>query len=383
MSGTSMAAPQVAGMAALVAQYIREEGLARKTGLTPRQLAQSLLMSTAVPQMEDYGEDGHGYYPVLRQGAGLANVGKALAADSYILMGEDAGGSYADGKVKVELGDDPERNGTYTFSFSIHNLTNEEKTYALSADFFTQDLFTHAVNNDGDQGDYMDTWTTALDAEVTFDVGQAVTVPANGSKDVQVTVRLTDGQKAALKQYPAGAYIQGYVYAKSGSTEEGVEGTEHSIPVLGFYGSWSEASMFEVVRVEYDAGAEVRLPYLGNTKVNTAVITMPMTPGTKYYFGGNPLVADAGYMPSATPSTAKMEIRSARSLLQSFATPQPAAFWRSTRPIRGNPCWKATPARSTLLTITPMPALGRIPSPPSTPISYPQALRRATGWSCL
>ncbi len=119
-----------------VAQYIREEGLARKTGLTARQLAQSLLMSTAVPQMEDYGEDGHGYYPVLRQGAGLANVGKALAADSYILMGEDAGGSYADGKVKVELGDDPERNGTYTFSFSIHNLTNEEKTYALSADFF-------------------------------------------------------------------------------------------------------------------------------------------------------------------------------------------------------------------------------------------------------
>ena len=298
MSGTSMAAPQVAGMAALVAQYIREEGLARKTGLTPRQLAQSLLMSTAVPQMEDYGEDGHGYYPVLRQGAGLANVGKALAADSYILMGEDAGGSYADGKVKVELGDDPERNGTYTFSFSIHNLTNEEKTYALSADFFTQDLFTHAVNNDGDQGDYMDTWTTALDAEVTFDVGQAVTVPANGSKDVQVTVRLTDGQKAALKQYPAGAYIQGYVYAKSGSTEEGVEGTEHSIPVLGFYGSWSEASMFEVgPRVEYDAGAEVRLPYLGNTKVNTAVITYADDPGTKYYFGGNPLVADAGYMP--------------------------------------------------------------------------------------
>ena len=154
------------------------------------------------------------------------------------------------------------------------------------------------VNNDGDQGDYMDTWTTELDADVTFDVGQAVTVPANGSADVQVTVRLTDSQKEALKQYPVGAYLQGFVYAKSEATEEGVEGTEHSIPVLGFYGNWTDASMFEVgSRVEYETGSEVRLPYLGNTKVNTAAITYANDPSAKYYFGGNPLVADARYMP--------------------------------------------------------------------------------------
>lgn len=61
-------------------------------------------------------------------------------------MGADATQSYADGKVKVELGDDPEKKGVYTFSFSIHNLTNVEKTYALSADFFTQDLFTNVVS---------------------------------------------------------------------------------------------------------------------------------------------------------------------------------------------------------------------------------------------
>ena len=173
-----------------------------------------------------------------------------------------------------------------------------KKTYALSADFFTQDLFTNVVNNDGDQGDYMDTWTTELDADVIFDVGQAVMVPANGSADVQVTVRLTDSQKEALKQYPAGAYLQGFVYAKSEATEEGVEGTEHSIPVLGFYGNWSDASMFEVgSRAEYETGSEVRLPYLGNTKVNTAAITYANDPEATYYFGGNPLVADARYMP--------------------------------------------------------------------------------------
>ena len=31
-------------------------------------------MSTAVPMYEDYGEGQDGYYPVMQQGAGLANV---------------------------------------------------------------------------------------------------------------------------------------------------------------------------------------------------------------------------------------------------------------------------------------------------------------------
>ena len=95
-------------MAVLVAQYIRENGLEAKTGKTARQLAQSLLMSTAVPMME---AGSAYYYSVLRQGAGLANVGNAVSAGSYIMMGEEATQSASDGKVKAELGDDPDRTG--------------------------------------------------------------------------------------------------------------------------------------------------------------------------------------------------------------------------------------------------------------------------------
>ena len=300
MSGTSMASPQVAGMAALVAQYIREENLTEKTGLTPRTLAQSLLMSTAVPMLEDHGDGTDGYYSILQQGAGLANVGKAIAADSFILMKANATKSYADGKVKVELGDDPERKGTYTFSFSLYNLTAAEKTYDLSADFFTQDVFTDSVNLDQDQGDYMDTRTTPLDMTVTFDTGSRVTVPANGSATVTVTATLKDSARTTLSEkYPCGAYVEGFVYAKGATTPEGVEGTEHSIPVLGFYGGWTESSMFDVgCYAEYQSNMEKRTSYVGYTYTNCLGVTYAAHAADgAYSYGGNPVVADESYMP--------------------------------------------------------------------------------------
>ena len=87
-------------------------------------------------------------------------MGKAVAAGSYILMHADATDSYADGKVKVELGDDPDRTGQYTFGFTLHNLTDVEQKYSLCADLFTQGWF------EEDGYAYMDTQTDALHGDV-------------------------------------------------------------------------------------------------------------------------------------------------------------------------------------------------------------------------
>ena len=74
MSGTSMASPQVAGMAALVAGHIRSNQLDEKTGVSSRHLIQSLLMSTAKPLQEE-ASGGNCFESILRQGAGPCSCG--------------------------------------------------------------------------------------------------------------------------------------------------------------------------------------------------------------------------------------------------------------------------------------------------------------------
>lgn len=366
MSGTSMAAPQVAGMAALVAQYIRQAGLDEKTGLNFRALSQSLMMSTAVPLREEASRGQ--YWSVLKQGAGLADVAKAISAQSYVLMKEDATASYADGKVKAELGDDPDRTGIYHFSFTLHNLTDREQQFVLSADLFTQDLLA-----DEEGTSYMDTCTAMLQGDVRWSVdGQTLTptedlinmdfngdqlvntgdvqalldyvvgerteianepnadldgdgavttydaysllkglnsglmtLPADGQVEVQVELSLTEAQKTNLDEsYPAGAYVEGYFYARQLPTAEGVEGTIHSIPVLGFYGNWTDGSMFDVGSyVAYQSGEEDRVPYLASATGNGAFFANSLAiryagqPRKQYHFGGNPIVTDETYMP--------------------------------------------------------------------------------------
>ncbi len=359
MSGTSMAAPQVAGMAALVAQYIKDKGLDEKTGLSIRTLSQSLLMSTAVPMLEEQEDGAANYWSVLRQGAGLANVGNVISADSYIMMDESATESVKDGKVKAELGDDENREGKYSVSFTINNLTDEDKAYELSADWFTQGIFPYYVNEAGDVDNYMDTWTTDLanvmswtvdgksinqyelydfdgdgdedlddvdailqyvvgtrtelfnkekadydkdgaitsyDAYLALSTGKVV-VPASGSVKVTVDMALTTEQKEALNEdYINGAYIEGYIHVKPEATEEGVVGVAHSIPVLGYYGDWSEPSMFEVGSyLEYEYGIEKRLPYLESTDANYFIVSR--SDGKPYYFGGNPILDEETYYP--------------------------------------------------------------------------------------
>ena len=357
MSGTSMASPQVAGMAALMAQYVRENNLEEKTGMDARHLIQSLMMSTAQPMLASPGV----YYPVLQQGSGLANVWDAMNADSFITMGEGTNNGAADGKVKVELFDDPDRVGSYTATFQIHNMENVDKIVNLNADFFIQ-----GVTSDGEHM-YMDYSTTTIpmnvfwsiggaavvseelnvegmdfngDGQVNADDGQALldyvtgksaelsckdkadvdgdgdidthdvyvflsnlstttaVLPAHGSLEIRVDFNLPAGVKAEINEmFPNGTYLQGFLYAETVGEDEKVD-TTHSIPVLGFFGNWTDPSMFDVGEwTTYATGEDTRVPYIGRTRGNDWKVMYDWDPGYNYSFGGNPLIPDSVYMP--------------------------------------------------------------------------------------
>lgn len=372
MSGTSMAAPQASGLTAVLAQYIEENNLTERTGLTTRQLAQSLLMSTAeflTDPSSDYGTP----YSVMKQGAGLANAGAAVSADSYILMDDGTNAGAHDGKIKAELGDDPARTGIYEYGFTLYNLTDADITYALAGEYFTQDFFADAANDAGDTAVFMDETTypllmhttyTADGAEITSEPGifardfngdgsidendgqalldyavgvrdslhdsenadlnadgradaydaylfftsysdAAVTVPAGGGVHITVTAKLSEDYADFLTGYMEnGFYIEGCTTVRALTTDDGEIRETHSIPVIGYYGSWTDMPMFDTgTAVEYLSGDEIRTPYLYGARksaayyANALTLTYADEPGESYVWGGNPLVPDETYLP--------------------------------------------------------------------------------------
>lgn len=299
MSGTSMATPNLAGMAALVSQYAKELGY---SGAALHSFVYALLMSTSTPL--SYDEES--LYSPRSQGSGLANAFDAVTTKAYLTVpGCDV--------PKANLFDDPARTGSYSFTFQVNNFDTRDLFYDLSTNAQTEGVntdyadlgyyfmsstplnlaaqtsessdalvLTYDVDGSGATGSHDAWWiyqaavagepldenwqeqafrydvdgnetANADDVQAYLDalVGNespadldatVLRVAAGETVDVTVDIALTAEDISYFETYyPNGGYVEGFTLLTAKSSGS----VDLSLPYLGFYGDWTDAPMLD------------------------------------------------------------------------------------------------------------------------------------------
>lgn len=232
-SGTSMAAPNMAGAVALLRQYLKQAN-PTLTGADLNARVNQVLMSTATIALND---EGNPYSP-RKQGAGLAGIADAINAESFITV-KDSEGKVRD-KTKIELFDDKTKKGVYEFEFVINNISGKVEEYDPTVHVMTETLASD--NKTVAEKAYM-----LSDSNIEYYVDGAkhtehITVGANMTTTVKVRITLSQAAREYLdKSFKNGMYVEGFVSLK------GVDTTKVTIglPYLAFYGDWTAAPLFD------------------------------------------------------------------------------------------------------------------------------------------
>ena len=263
-SGTSMAAPQMAGVSTIVLQRVQSDPLF--TSMSARQKAdvvQNLIMGTARP-LTDAAQTTGALYSPRKQGAGLVDALAATTSSVYPTVV----GAPEQSRPKADLGD-----GTkgWHFDVTLHNLSGVPATYELSSQalseivdggFFTQ----HSADWRGKGVEIAYAGAASASAE-----GATVTVPASGEATVGIDV--TPGSEFAsyvTDNAPNGTFLDGFV--RFASKTEGQP--DLAVPYLGFYGDWGKAPIFDALASE--GGAHTRASAIVNGKTGDSLGYNPL-----------------------------------------------------------------------------------------------------------
>ncbi len=222
-SGTSMAAPHVAGGSALVLERVDQEfGL---EGADRSTLAKKLMMNTSNPV--DF--DGAPVSP-RRQGAGLMQLHAAFTTPVTVTDSNT-------GEAKVALKE--VKDNVVTFSLTAENLSDQEVSYDVSASAQTDTpvnagIYVSAPNLYG-----------ALDlggvATVNGQATSTIDVPANGKTTFEVTVDVSEWDADLQSIFTNGYWLEGFVKL----TDPTDTNPDLVVPYVGFKGDWNAAPIFD------------------------------------------------------------------------------------------------------------------------------------------
>lgn len=250
LGGTSMAAPHIAGVVAIISQYLEESGCIAE--LSERvDLIGNMMMSTAdVVYRTSEDEENQIPYSPRVQGAGLVNTANAIKTPVIL---------YADnGRTKIELRDN--LTDTLEISFTAENLTENDVVYdKISAVALTDGYLT-------DNGVNYISGTKLLKSELITD-SDAVVVPANSTVTVSAKLKLdSDELYENSLIFTNGFHIDGFIRMEN-TTEDVIS---VGMPFMGFYGDWTQAPVFDTTM--YDDGGS-KLIYEGESIQGTVLFS--------------------------------------------------------------------------------------------------------------
>ena len=235
LSGTSMAAPNLAGALILVRQYVKEQH-PEYTTQQVRDESYARMMSTATTVRN---EEGNPYSP-RKQGAGLADIANSINTQAYITVD-------GSNKPKLSLLDDPARTGEYVMNFNVVNTSGSAVSYNINPYVMTESM--SSDERTVAEKAYMLDDTTNTYAIANVKAGKAtlngstLSLSGYGEVAVTVTVKLSDTDKKYLDDtFMNGMFVEGFVKLESNN----LDGITLGIPFLAFYGDWSDAPMLDI-----------------------------------------------------------------------------------------------------------------------------------------